>query len=177
MGDESGWKQIHGDVFRAPPRLLLFSALVGTGHQLSLLVFSVIIFSMIGTYYRTYDLFKTWSYFNYVNHHHTDVDPCWLHSSSYMPSPLSLEDMALEVSMLAMEVHTFFFCLIIIINMLIMIIRKTLDQVHVGHWWTFPRIMFPFGIRFELHCHWIWNPRCLPCRNRRTWLTIKTIIR
>jgi transmembrane 9 superfamily protein 3 len=53
VGDESGWKQIHGDVFRAPPHLLLFSALVGTGHQLSLLVFSVIIFSIIGTYYRT----------------------------------------------------------------------------------------------------------------------------
>lgn len=53
VGDESGWKQIHGDVFRAPSRLLLFSALVGTGHQLSLLVFSVIVFSMIGTYYRT----------------------------------------------------------------------------------------------------------------------------
>lgn len=57
VGDESGWKQIHGDVFRAPPRLLLFSALVGTGHQLSLLVFSVIVFSMIGTYYRTYVFF------------------------------------------------------------------------------------------------------------------------
>lgn len=53
VGDESGWKQIHGDVFRAPPHLLLFSALVGTGHQLSLLVFSVIMFSIIGTYYRT----------------------------------------------------------------------------------------------------------------------------
>jgi len=53
VGDESGWKQIHGDVFRAPSRLLLFSSLVGTGHQLSLLVFSVILFSMIGTYYRT----------------------------------------------------------------------------------------------------------------------------
>ncbi|GES73084.1 transmembrane 9 superfamily member 3 [Rhizophagus clarus] len=35
LGDEYGWKQVHGDVFRAPRSLLLFSALVGTGHQLS----------------------------------------------------------------------------------------------------------------------------------------------
>jgi len=53
VGDESGWKQIHGDVFRAPPHLLILSSLVGTGHQLSLLVFSVILFSIIGTFYRT----------------------------------------------------------------------------------------------------------------------------
>jgi transmembrane 9 superfamily protein 3 len=31
LGDEYGWKQIHGDVFRAPPQILLFSALIGTG--------------------------------------------------------------------------------------------------------------------------------------------------
>lgn len=53
VGDESGWKQIHGDVFRAPPHLLLFSSLIGTGHQLSLLVFFVMLFSIVGTYYRT----------------------------------------------------------------------------------------------------------------------------
>ncbi|CAG8647962.1 4334_t:CDS:10, partial [Cetraspora pellucida] len=29
LGDEYGWKQVHGDVFRAPRSLLLFSALVG----------------------------------------------------------------------------------------------------------------------------------------------------
>lgn len=42
-------------MFRAPYRLLVFSALVGTGHQLALLVFSVILFSTVGNYYRTYD--------------------------------------------------------------------------------------------------------------------------
>lgn len=49
--DESGWKRIHGDVFRAPPFLLLFSALVGTGHQLVVLIFAVIFLSFFGTYY------------------------------------------------------------------------------------------------------------------------------
>eukprot|EP01113_Clastostelium_recurvatum_P019899 TRINITY_DN2359_c0_g1_i3.p1 TRINITY_DN2359_c0_g1~~TRINITY_DN2359_c0_g1_i3.p1 ORF type:complete len:615 (-),score=146.56 TRINITY_DN2359_c0_g1_i3:60-1820(-) len=53
LGDESGWKQVHGDVFRAPSHLLLFSSLIGTGHQLALLVLSLIIFSILGTYYRT----------------------------------------------------------------------------------------------------------------------------
>jgi len=37
--DESGWKQVHGDVFRPPPYLMLYSALIGTGHQLVALVF------------------------------------------------------------------------------------------------------------------------------------------
>ena len=32
--DESGWKQVHGDVFCAPPALGLFCSLVGTGSQL-----------------------------------------------------------------------------------------------------------------------------------------------
>jgi len=53
VGDESGWKQVHGDVFRAPSHLLVFSSFVGTGHQLALLVFSVVCLSILGTYYRT----------------------------------------------------------------------------------------------------------------------------
>eukprot|EP00493_Phyllostaurus_siculus_P024235 UN24572 len=32
--DETGWKQVHGDVFRAPPNLPLFAAVVGTGYQI-----------------------------------------------------------------------------------------------------------------------------------------------
>jgi len=52
VGEESGWKQIHGDVFRAPTRLILFSSLIGTGHQLILLVFCVLFFAAVGAYYR-----------------------------------------------------------------------------------------------------------------------------
>jgi transmembrane 9 superfamily protein 3 len=47
VGEESGWKQVHGDVFRPPPYLILFSALVGTGHQLSVLVLFVILLSIV----------------------------------------------------------------------------------------------------------------------------------
>jgi transmembrane 9 superfamily protein 3 len=52
VGEESGWKQIHGDVFRSPPHLVIFSALVGTGHQLAVLVGLVICFSLMGTMYE-----------------------------------------------------------------------------------------------------------------------------
>ena len=40
--DDTGWKQIHGDVFRKPSYLALYCALIGTGAQLLLLVTSVI---------------------------------------------------------------------------------------------------------------------------------------
>lgn len=49
--DESGWKQVHADVFRAPPHLGLFSALVGTGTQLIGLVLFVILLA-IGYYHQ-----------------------------------------------------------------------------------------------------------------------------
>ena len=36
-GDDSGWKQVHGDVFRSPSQLAMLSAAVGNGSQLCLL--------------------------------------------------------------------------------------------------------------------------------------------
>lgn len=51
LGDEYGWKQVHGDVFRGPTSSLLFSSLIGTGYQLTTVVFSVIIFAIIGELY------------------------------------------------------------------------------------------------------------------------------
>lgn len=52
VGDESGWKQLHGDVFRPPPRLTLLSSLIGTGFHLTILIFCVIMFSILGALYR-----------------------------------------------------------------------------------------------------------------------------
>jgi transmembrane 9 superfamily protein 3 len=46
--EDAGWKQVHGDVFRAPPGLALFSALLGTGSQLVLLTMCVIVFAVLG---------------------------------------------------------------------------------------------------------------------------------
>lgn len=46
--EDSGWKQVHGDVFRAPDHLILFSALYGSGWQLLFLFLGVILYAMAG---------------------------------------------------------------------------------------------------------------------------------
>uniref|UniRef100_A0A915JCR7 Transmembrane 9 superfamily member n=1 Tax=Romanomermis culicivorax TaxID=13658 RepID=A0A915JCR7_ROMCU len=51
LGDEYGWKQVHGDVFRPPAYPMLFSALVGTGYQVATVTFIVILLSIIGELY------------------------------------------------------------------------------------------------------------------------------
>jgi len=49
--DESGWKQVHGDVFRPPAYLSLFCALVGTGWQLATVTFFMILFATATSLY------------------------------------------------------------------------------------------------------------------------------
>lgn len=49
IGEDTGWKQVHGDVFRAPENLVLFGALLGTGWQLATLVLGVILYAIAGT--------------------------------------------------------------------------------------------------------------------------------
>jgi len=51
LGDEYGWKQVHGDVFRPASQPLLFSALIGTGYQITFVVLIVICFAIIGDLY------------------------------------------------------------------------------------------------------------------------------
>ncbi|KAK9758162.1 hypothetical protein RND81_01G211600 [Saponaria officinalis] len=51
VSEESGWKLVHGDVFRPPRSLSLLSAVVGTGAQLATLIFLVIILAIVGTLY------------------------------------------------------------------------------------------------------------------------------
>jgi transmembrane 9 superfamily member 3 len=48
MKDDSGWKNVYGDVFRAPDNLVLFSAMIGTGWQLLILILAVILYAMAG---------------------------------------------------------------------------------------------------------------------------------
>jgi transmembrane 9 superfamily member 3 len=52
VGEESGWKQIHGDVFRPPNRLPLLSALIGVGHQLFSMFVMVCLLAMARNVYR-----------------------------------------------------------------------------------------------------------------------------
>lgn len=35
--EETGWKLVHGDVFRPPPRRMLFAAVIGNGIQVFLM--------------------------------------------------------------------------------------------------------------------------------------------
>lgn len=48
IGEDTGWKQVHGDVFRQPAHLEWFSAIIGTGWQLVVLVLFVILYAMAG---------------------------------------------------------------------------------------------------------------------------------
>ena len=54
VSEESGWKLVHGDVFRPPRNLVLLSAVVGTGAQLALLILLVILFAIAATLYIGY---------------------------------------------------------------------------------------------------------------------------
>lgn len=49
--EETGWKYIHGDVFRFPPRPSLFAAVVGTGSQLMVLTLCVFGLALVGAFY------------------------------------------------------------------------------------------------------------------------------
>ncbi|XP_076906776.1 transmembrane 9 superfamily member 1-like [Bidens hawaiensis] len=51
VSEESGWKLVHGDVFRPPRHLVILSAVVGTGAQLALLILLVILFAIVATLY------------------------------------------------------------------------------------------------------------------------------
>ncbi|KAL8172562.1 hypothetical protein V2J09_024366 [Rumex salicifolius] len=51
VSEESGWKLVHGDVFRPPRNSALLSALIGTGAQLTTLVLLVIILAIVGMLY------------------------------------------------------------------------------------------------------------------------------
>mmetsp|Transcript_14348 Transcript_14348/g.39213 ORF Transcript_14348/g.39213 Transcript_14348/m.39213 type:complete len:451 (+) Transcript_14348:76-1428(+) len=49
--EETGWKQVQGDVFRFPPYYPFFCAMVGTGIQLILMVYLTTALSIAGTLY------------------------------------------------------------------------------------------------------------------------------
>eukprot|EP00928_Gymnodinium_smaydae_P069345 TRINITY_DN5278_c0_g1_i1.p1 TRINITY_DN5278_c0_g1~~TRINITY_DN5278_c0_g1_i1.p1 ORF type:complete len:685 (+),score=145.30 TRINITY_DN5278_c0_g1_i1:169-2055(+) len=51
-GDESGWKQVNGDVFRRPDHLQIFTVFYASGCHLACSVFVVLIFSMLNSYYK-----------------------------------------------------------------------------------------------------------------------------
>ncbi|CRL02640.1 CLUMA_CG015777, isoform A [Clunio marinus] len=51
LGDEYGWKNIHGDVFRSSSNPILFTSVIGCGYQLTSVVLCVTSFAIIGDLY------------------------------------------------------------------------------------------------------------------------------
>ena len=49
--EETGWKLVHGDVFRLPPAFSTFCAYVGTGAQLFALVFCLLCLAIMNMFY------------------------------------------------------------------------------------------------------------------------------
>lgn len=49
--EETGWKYIHGDVFRFPPYKSVFCALLGSGTQLLFLVLFIFMLALVGVFY------------------------------------------------------------------------------------------------------------------------------
>ncbi|KAK9810322.1 hypothetical protein WJX72_008660 [[Myrmecia] bisecta] len=49
--EETGWKYIHGDVFRFPPHLNLFCACVGTGSQVLVMAMAIFMLALVGVFY------------------------------------------------------------------------------------------------------------------------------
>ncbi|XP_063376342.1 transmembrane 9 superfamily member 4 [Cydia fagiglandana] len=48
MMEETGWKLVHGDVFRPPPKRMLFAAVIGSGIQVFLMALITIFVAMLG---------------------------------------------------------------------------------------------------------------------------------
>lgn len=64
--DDSGWKQIHGDVFRRPQHLMLFSVLHGTGCHIGALCITVLFLASANSYYSKRGMTATAAVSSYV---------------------------------------------------------------------------------------------------------------
>jgi len=53
VGDESGWKQVNGDVFRRPDHLAIFTVMYASGCHLACTVFVVLLFATCNSYYAS----------------------------------------------------------------------------------------------------------------------------
>ncbi|CDI96724.1 Transmembrane 9 superfamily [Echinococcus multilocularis] len=51
LGDEYGWKQVHGDVFRGPAGILYFSSLIGNGVHITVVSLIVALLALVGKMY------------------------------------------------------------------------------------------------------------------------------
>lgn len=66
LGDEYGWKQIHGDVFRPAEQRMLFCSLIGTGAQICATVAVVVLLVIMGHLYTEHGEMVTTGLFTYA---------------------------------------------------------------------------------------------------------------
>ncbi|CAG0886967.1 unnamed protein product, partial [Cyprideis torosa] len=66
LGDEYGWKQVHGDVFRAPSYPMIFATLIGCGYQIAIVTFCVILLATLGELYTERGSLLSTAIFVYV---------------------------------------------------------------------------------------------------------------
>ncbi|KAJ6216190.1 hypothetical protein RDWZM_007347 [Blomia tropicalis] len=66
LGDEYGWKQVHGDVFRPPAYPMLFTIMIGTGWHIATVTFLVICFQIMGDLYTSRGSMLSTSIFAYA---------------------------------------------------------------------------------------------------------------
>eukprot|EP00898_Chlorokybus_atmophyticus_P005779 jgi/Chlat1/6201/Chrsp44S05799 len=50
-GEETGWKYIHGDVFRFPKHPSLFCSIIGSGTQLLTMMIAIFLLALVGVFY------------------------------------------------------------------------------------------------------------------------------
>lgn len=54
IGDEYGWKQVHGDVFRPAAFPVVFASLIGVGVQILFVTISTVGLAIVGELYTEY---------------------------------------------------------------------------------------------------------------------------
>lgn len=102
LGDEYGWKQVHGDVFRSPTNVLVFSSLIGAGYQLTLVVFLVVVFAILGELYTEYNILPNtiWPALSDTFISISDEAQCFPQPFSSMPPRLQSTDTLADPFML-----------------------------------------------------------------------------
>eukprot|EP00949_MAST-11_sp_MAST-11-sp1_P005452 g5452.t1 len=114
FGDDSGWKQIHGDVFRPPQQLVLFSSMTGAGAHLLTASFFVILISTFKAMHEERGASTTYMIVIYAL---TSVAGGYYGSSLYKqqfsphPSPEWIKVMLVTACIVPVPVLTVLFCL------------------------------------------------------------------
>jgi transmembrane 9 superfamily protein 3 len=156
VGEDSGWKQIHGDIFRKPNYIMLFTAFLGTGYQLMFMVFVMIALSIVQTLYAergaiASSFIASWcltsfmaGYYSgsfYKSHFYPNPSPDWIKvfllTGTTMPAIVAAVIMSLNSVGVAYGTHTLpmsaFFTMFII--WLLVALPLTLGGTILGRQW------------------------------------------